>query len=357
MSGGGDGGTSYQSSTNSNNQTTGPNPTIGPKLESILGDFWSWYANNGNAPAYYPGTTVAPSSVASQSAVTSLFNRGANGWQGRQGALGAINDTIGGKYLDINNNKYFSGALSAAFAPQTENLMNNVLPGIDSKFSGSGRTAGGAHFDTTMRGVQDLNRAQSEAAAKAALAAYTGERGNQMNAIGMLPSFQAADYQDLAAMQQAGAIKDAETQGIINADVARYNYAKTAQPEWLTRMAQMIQGIYPGGYSSGSGTSSGYSQQPGGGTSWLGTGMELAGLGLQAYTAFSDARLKDVVGRVGQTDEGLPLYLYKYKGDDQPRIGPMAQEVAQVKPDAVKRHDSGFLQVDYSKLAPVGGLL
>ena len=59
----------------------------------------------------------------------------------------------------------------------------------------------------------------------------------------------------------------------------------------------------------------------------------------------------------GEYDDGIPLYLYTYKGEREPRVGPMAQEVAKVKPDAVHRHESGYLMVDYSKAMPAGGLL
>jgi hypothetical protein len=41
----------------------------------------------------------------------------------------------------------------------------------------------------------------------------------------------------------------------------------------------------------------------------------------------------------------------------EPRIGPMAQQVEQVKPEAVAEHPSGYKVVDYSQLAPKGGLL
>ena len=355
MSGGGGGG-GYQSSTSTNNSVAGPPPSIAPKLESVLNDVWGWYRDNAKAPAYYPGATVAPMSLTTQGALSALSTRGMNGTAEQAAGKSAILDTLTGKYLDINNNPYFQGAIKASFEPQMDNLLNRTLPTLDSKFAGSGRTGSGAHFDTSARTINDLNQTQSDAAAKAALGAYTGERSNMQASLGMLPSFQAMDYQNLNAALSSGQLQDAYNQRVIDSNVARYNYANTAQADWYARMAGLLQGMYPGGQNFSSGMSSGYTQQAGGG-SGVGTAMGLAGLGLQAYTAFSDARLKDVKARVGYTDDGLPLYLYKYKGDDRPQIGPMAQDVAKVKPDAVKQHESGYLQVDYSKLAPAGGLL
>jgi hypothetical protein len=66
---------------------------------------------------------------------------------------------------------------------------------------------------------------------------------------------------------------------------------------------------------------------------------------------FSDRRLKEDVKRIGKTDDGLPIYKFKYKGDDSHRthVGFMADEVEQKKPEAVGLHPSGYKTVDYDK--------
>lgn len=66
---------------------------------------------------------------------------------------------------------------------------------------------------------------------------------------------------------------------------------------------------------------------------------------------FSDRRLKEDVKRIGKTDDGLPIYKFKYKGDDthQTHVGFMADEVEQKKPEAVGLHPSGYKTVDYDK--------
>lgn len=73
----------------------------------------------------------------------------------------------------------------------------------------------------------------------------------------------------------------------------------------------------------------------------------LLGAGL---SLFSDERLKENIKRVGETDEGTPIYTYNYKGDPTPQMGVMAQEEAATNPDAVGVHPSGFLMVDYGKV-------
>lgn len=64
---------------------------------------------------------------------------------------------------------------------------------------------------------------------------------------------------------------------------------------------------------------------------------------------FSDERLKENVEVIGKTEDGLKVATYNYKGDSKPQMGLIAQDVARKKPDAVRRHASGFLMVDYGK--------
>jgi len=56
------------------------------------------------------------------------------------------------------------------------------------------------------------------------------------------------------------------------------------------------------------------------------------------------------VVRLGERADGLGIYAYRYLWSPVRRIGVMAQEVLGVKPDAVIRHPSGFLMVDYGRL-------
>lgn len=62
----------------------------------------------------------------------------------------------------------------------------------------------------------------------------------------------------------------------------------------------------------------------------LGAGGQIAGA-----LAICDLRLKENIIKVGQLDNGLPLYLFNYKGDDKLHINVMAQDVEKVNPDAV----------------------
>ena len=64
----------------------------------------------------------------------------------------------------------------------------------------------------------------------------------------------------------------------------------------------------------------------------------------------SDRRLKTDIKRVGTTDSGLPIYTYKYKGQNTTQMGVMAQDVEKVSPDAVAEFN-GFKAVNYSLIS------
>jgi hypothetical protein len=285
MPGGGGGGDTMQTSKSNGEQVTGPNPYLAPQLQKIGNAAFDWTNQNMTAPGYFPGGTVGPQGAQTISANTGLAQRGANqlGYGLNDASKQELFDTISGNYLDLASNPGARASLEASFRPQTENLMNNVIPGIAGTFAGSGRTGGGAHFDTTMRGVNDLSRAQADATAKM----YQGERANQFAAMGMLPQFQQMDYQDLMAQAQAGANNDAYSQRLMDDKNAKYEYDNASQLDWYNKLSQSLQGMYPGGQQIGWQT--GISQGSGGGGGGGGQGMQLAGAGIAAAGSIAAA--------------------------------------------------------------------
>jgi hypothetical protein len=81
------------------------------------------------------------------------------------------------------------------------------------------------------------------------------------------------------------------------------------------------------------------------------SGNIIKGLGSVATLAasiFSDERLKEDIDQVGELIDGQPVYRYRYIGDNVFRIGLMAQDVEQIRPDAVTEI-GGYKAVDYGK--------
>jgi len=64
----------------------------------------------------------------------------------------------------------------------------------------------------------------------------------------------------------------------------------------------------------------------------------------------SDIRLKTDVVRVGQLDNGLPLYRFRYLWSSDIYVGVLAQEVLPIVPYAVIVGEDGFMRVNYDLL-------
>ena len=64
----------------------------------------------------------------------------------------------------------------------------------------------------------------------------------------------------------------------------------------------------------------------------------------------SDIRLKTDIRQVGTTAHNLPLYTFRYIGEDDRYEGVMAQDVLKVMPSAVSVGENGYYRVDYDML-------
>lgn len=71
--------------------------------------------------------------------------------------------------------------------------------------------------------------------------------------------------------------------------------------------------------------------------------------GLGGLFALSDERAKTDKDKIGETEDGMGIYSYRYKGSPKKQIGLMAQEVQKKKPQAVRKGADGLLRVDYGK--------
>lgn len=81
------------------------------------------------------------------------------------------------------------------------------------------------------------------------------------------------------------------------------------------------------------------------------TGAMLGGLGNVAGGLFmlSDERAKEDKKKIAETEDGLGIYSYRYKGSPTTQIGLMAQEVKKKKPNAVATRPDGLMMVNYEK--------
>lgn len=79
--------------------------------------------------------------------------------------------------------------------------------------------------------------------------------------------------------------------------------------------------------------------------------QNMLGLAAMAASMFSDERMKEDIERIGEMDDGTPIYTYKYKGDNKTQMGVMAQEARKKHPEAVAKDPlTNMLMVNYGKL-------
>lgn len=121
-----------------------------------------------------------------------------------------------------------------------------------------------------------------------------------------------------------------------------FNTAQQAQTPQILNATQMGYDAQLGGYNAGQAANANTL----GGLFSLG-GAALSNPATSAFL-FSDRRLKSNIKRVGEHKIGVGIYSYTMMGFAQ--HGVIAQEVAAVRPDLVKRHASGYLMVNYGGL-------
>jgi hypothetical protein len=105
-------------------------------------------------------------------------------------------------------------------------------------------------------------------------------------------------------------------------------------------------GLQGGGLVANTGQVSN-STSKGGGPSTLGSIASAAG-GIASI--FSDRRLKTDIHKVGDREDGLGVYEFRYRGADRTHTGVMADEVAVLRPDALGPTIAGFQTVNYEVL-------
>lgn len=165
--------------------------------------------------------------------------------------------------------------------------------------------------------------------------AYDQDRARQMQALGMAPTYGNQAYQDAAQLLNSGALQQANKQQGLD-----FNYQQFVEGREQPYKNLQAMGA-PFSQNMGSTTSQ---KQGMGGSDWA------ALAGTAAMLFFSDRRMKEDVKKVGATDDGLPIYTYKYKSGGPTQMGIMAQDLQKKKPDAV-HNVGGLLAVDYSKVS------
>lgn len=156
-------------------------------------------------------------------------------------------------------------------------------------------------------------------------------------------------------LNQLGQQGQATQQAALSRQFAGANQLAQEPLQRLLTGQQLLAGSPMGGISGGTGTSAyqrGVYQQP----SALGQAVGAFGTIASGIGALSDQELKKNIRKVGELEPGINWYTWDWndKGkalgaESEPAEGVLAQEVLEVKPDAVIVQD-GYYAVDYSKV-------
>jgi hypothetical protein len=268
-----------------------------------------------------------------------------------------------------------AGALSPMLDPGYTNPMTNPNLGaamntlnsditnqIGGEFAAAGRPVG-----TNADSAQAIARGVSQGESGLLANEFNTLTGNQLNAANQLTGAAGATAGGLTAQQQAalenqlqgigasGAIPGMLMQpGMTQLGAAGLQAGlPTMNMQQLEALGIPIAGL--GAQSQGTGTTT-QQQSPVsnimgglfGGLGLLGGTGAFGSTGWLAPLMLSDERAKEDIKPVGMLYDETPVYSYRYKGDDTPRIGLIAQDVEKRRPDAV-REFGGIKAVDYGK--------
>lgn len=246
---------------------------------------------------------------------------------------------------DLGSNPFLDQTYDQAAKRVTDNFNQNVIPGMDNQFAAAGRLGSKAYAQSRNQAENYVGDQLNNLATQVYGGAYQSDQANKMAALGQLGQLGQQDVNNQLAgaglqstgqqFQQSAIGLTPTLQGLEYDDLTRKLNAGTTlqQAPWLPLQqgASVIGGL-PGGQTQTASTNLSTGQQV---MQGLGTAAMIGGF------AMSDRQLKRDISRIGSRANGLAVYSYRY-WDDAPeelRIGYMAQEVLHVCPEAV--HEVG----------------
>lgn len=220
-------------------QSTNPPDYLAPYLTNAAQESQRVYQSG--TPNLYPGQMYATTDPATTQAINALELRALSGSPLEQTGVDVINRTAQGAFL--NANPYFGGAMEAAARPVINQFNEQILPGISSQFSRSGRFGSGAQQRVTNQATDQLTRNLADATTKASFENYNTERARQQLAAQQLPSLADRDFNRIQQLATVGASREAIAQQPIDEARMRYEYAQNAPQQSLDAYINRLRGV------------------------------------------------------------------------------------------------------------------
>lgn len=334
---------------------------IGGINPSVTGDQSTALASLSKAASGIPNFGTAAGGAVNNAFGTSTAPQQGMLGDAYQNYIKQLNPDASGANLDPYKTPGFSDALGT--------LTNDITNQVKGVYAGSGRDPSGAG---SFAG--SLGRGLMQGEAPVITSQFNQNKQNQLNAAGS--QFGAAGTTAGGLTSQQMAQLAAQFQGIQGASTipglltqpgqTQLGVANQVQGQPAQNLSQLEQLLTPiaalGGQTQGSGTQNTESSKSllsnimgsiTGGIGALGTTGAFGSAGwLTPLLLASDERVKEDIEPIGKTSDGQNLYSYRYIGDDETRVGLLAQEVEKRDPGAV--HEIGGIKtVDYRRaLAP-----
>lgn len=269
----------------------------------------------------------------------------------RAGQLFDQGATFNPSRIQDYENQYSGDIIDEVFRLGNENLFENILPGVNTTFTGAGQFGSSRHEDFTNRAVRDTQREALGQASNIlfqsrdnAMDQYALERNRDIAAgegwASIPGQASVADTNYINNLLRTGEIMRGEEQQALDFD---YNTWLKQQNQAQDFMSMWMTGAVP---AAQTGT---ITETQGARTSILGALGGIGGAAAGAWMA-SDVRVKNIGRKLGQFPSGINVYEFTFKNDpNTTHTGVIAQEVQKVIPSAVKDID-GILHVNYGEL-------
>jgi hypothetical protein len=242
-------------------QTSSIDPALLPYLTQGLERAQSLFLT-GQQPTFFPGQTyVSPSaatteSIAQQEAIARQQSPVLEqAQQAFQSSLGGIGQTAQGGFL--NANPYQAQMMQAATRPLEQAFSQQVLPGISSLFSKSGRLGSGAMERALGTATEGYGRALGDITSNIAGTQYQQERGLMQQAqLGQAalaqaaPSIYGQQFLPAQALGQVGAQQEAIAGLPLQEQMARFQFGQQLPYQQLQGYLSSVYGSPMGSYGT-----------------------------------------------------------------------------------------------------------
>jgi hypothetical protein len=216
----------------------------------------------GQQPTYFPGQTYVSPTAATTEALSQqeALARQANpllqqSQQAFLSSLGQQGQTASGAFL--NANPYQQQMIQAATRPLEQKFSEQVLPGISSLYSKSGRLGSGAMERALGSATEGYGRALGDITANIAGSQYQTERGLQEAAqrsqailAQQAPSIYGQQFLPSQTLGQVGAQQEAIASQPLQEEMARFQFGQQLPYQQLQGYLSSVYGTPLGGYGS-----------------------------------------------------------------------------------------------------------